>query len=93
MRNITKGAKVRRSGESVSTWNDETDKVSVGKLGSTDCLGFQFKIASKGGGVTDVQLVLSSFTFDTLLNEMYKIAPEKVAALMARQMNGHFWPD
>ena len=91
MRNL-QGAKVRRSGETVSTWNHETNSVQIGKFGNEDTLAFRFKLASKGGGVTDVQLELSPGTFDTLLNEMYKIAPDKVAALMARQMNGHFWP-
>jgi len=87
------GVAVYRSGESASKWNHETDNVAVGKLGNRDSLAFQFKVASAGGGVTDVQLELSPFAFDRLLNEMYKIAPEKVAALMARQMNQHFWPD
>jgi hypothetical protein len=51
----------------------------------------RFKLASKGGGVTDVSVRIGEIGFDTLLNEMWKVAPEKVVKLMVRQMHGHFW--
>lgn len=87
-------AKVYRSGETVPKWNYETESVSIDRYGKeTSEVDIRFKLASKGGGVTDVSLRIGYIGFDTLLNEMWKAAPDRVAALMARQMNGHFWPD
>jgi hypothetical protein len=85
-------AEIYRSGETVSKWNHETDDVQVNKLISEPSkLELRFKLASKGGGVTDVSVRIGTIGFDTLLNEMWKVAPEKVVKLMVRQMHGHFW--
>lgn len=85
-------AKVYRSGETVRKWNFETTDVTIDKFRSGPHLEIRFKLASKGGGVTDVSLRVDPIGFDTLLNEMWKISPEHIAKLMARQMNAHFWP-
>ncbi|WP_194455332.1 hypothetical protein [Bradyrhizobium sp. CCBAU 53421] len=87
-------AKVYRSGETVSQWHHETDSVSIHQYRSEKNIQISFKLASKGGGVTDVAVRIESGAgFDTLLNEMWKADPDRVVALMARQLNGHFWPD
>jgi hypothetical protein len=76
-------AEIYRSGETVSTWNHETDSVSIDQSGKGKPeVDIRFKLASKGGGVTDVSLRIEQIGFDTLLNEMWK---------MARQMKEHFW--
>jgi hypothetical protein len=86
-------AKIFRSGETVATWNYETEDVNVGEIRPKQPgIGITFKLASKGGGVTDVAVRIDPAGFDALLNEMWKAAPDDVARLMARQMNGHFWP-
>jgi hypothetical protein len=87
-------AEVYRSGETVSQWHHETDDVTIGRYGDGKSeVDIRFKLASKGGGITDVSLRIGQIGFDNLLNEMWKAAPERVVALMARQMNGHFWPE
>lgn len=83
-------AKVFRSGETVSKWNFETEEVSITKTPENE-IQMTFKIASKGGGVTDVALRVSQLGFDALLNEMWKAAPDHVTKLMVRQMHNHFW--
>jgi len=86
-------AKIYRSGETVPKWHHETDEVSIDKTRGEEQLEITFKLASKGGGVTDVAVRIDPHVgFDTLLNEMWKVDPERVVALMARQLNGHFWP-
>ena len=89
-----RGSKVFRSGITAPKWNFETESVTINNSNETNpSLNFKFELASKGGGTTEVSLQIGSLGFDAVLNEMYKAAPERVAKLMARQMNGHFWPD
>jgi len=89
-----RGAKVYRSGVTASRWNFENESVIVNNFSDREpSLHFKFELASKGGGTTEVSLRISPSSFDTILNQMYKVAPEKTAALMARQMKEHFWPD
>jgi hypothetical protein len=85
----TKGD-VYRSGVTASKWNYETSQISVGAFGSEKKqLHFRFELASKGGGTTDVSLRLEPISFDAILNEMWKIAPKRVARIMARQLHDH----
>jgi hypothetical protein len=87
-------SEVFRSGETVSYWNHETNDVEIDNFrGDPSKLEIRFKLASKGGGVTDVSLRIEKLGFDAVLNEMWKIDPEWVVKLMARQLNGHFWPE
>ncbi|UWU68324.1 hypothetical protein [Bradyrhizobium sp. NC92] len=89
-----RGAKVYRSGVTAPKWNFETDRVVVNNFSEKDpSLHFKFEIASKGGGTTEVSLRVGSSSFDAILHQMYSVAPEQVVALMARQMNEHFWPN
>jgi hypothetical protein len=89
-----RGAKVFRSGVTASRWNFENDSVTVNHFNDKDpSLHFKFELASKGGGTTEVSLRIGPSCFDTVLHQMYKIAPEKMAALMSRQINDYFWPN
>ena len=85
-------AQVYRSGETVSHWNHETDDVQViPKSGHPGSSGVQvrFKLASKGGGVTDVAVIVNEPAFDYFLEAMWETAPEMMAKLMARQLDKH----
>ena len=86
-------AQIFRSGETVSYWNHETDDVTVTpKSAHPGNTGVQvrFKLASKGGGVTDVALIVTEEAFDYFLQAMWETSPEMMAKLMARQLNKHF---
>jgi hypothetical protein len=86
-------AQIFRSGETVSHWNHETDDVTVSpksEYPGNSGVQLRFKIASKGGGVTDVALIVNEEAFDYFLQAMWETSPDMMAKLMARQLNKHF---
>jgi hypothetical protein len=87
----THGAKVYRSGESVRKYNYENNDVDIDSAAGK--LRIRFKLASKGGGVTDVKVELTSVSFDRICAEMRKLAPDHAARVMARHLHDHLSPE
>jgi hypothetical protein len=88
-----RGAKIFRSGVTAPKWNFESETATIDSSTDSPSINFKFELASKGGGTTEVSFQIAPIGFDAVLNQMYKAAPDRVAKLMARQMNGHFWPE
>ena len=83
---LPRGIKVFRSGETVRHYNVEETQVHID---STDKkVHIRFKLASKGGGVTDVKLDIEPIVFDRICLEMRKIAPDYAVQTMIRHLLG-----
>jgi hypothetical protein len=61
-------AKVSRAGRTARTWNHETNEVKLD--GEKEALRLIFSLSSKGGGITDVQIVINPDDFGALVAAM-----------------------
>jgi hypothetical protein len=71
--------KAFRSGETARHWSD--DPFNEELIPEIDGISFRFKMPSKGGGVTDVKLSVTSENFDATAKAM--IAGSRDAAIRA----------
>jgi hypothetical protein len=73
---------VYRAGQTARSLNQESTDVLFSAKGNE--IRFDFKLRSKGGGISDVQMTVGSWNFPTLLSSMLAIDRELVMCEMAK---------
>lgn len=81
------GSKVRRSGATSRHWDNATHEVRV--YSEDNALVVRFDIASKGGGTTELEVMIYPCDFDKLLEGMMRASPQSAAKLMAAELARH----
>ncbi len=76
-----KHTKIYRGGATASSLTFESDQCSAEVDEEVDTLNIKFSIASKGGGTTDILLVIGEGDFQTILQEIASKIPQSVGVL------------
>ena len=80
MKRLTAAA-VSRRGQTARTWNSGTNNVQLGADKTN--LSLKFSLNSKGGGVTDINLVIGAADFDAIVKNMVSADRENAMRTMA----------
>lgn len=77
---------VRRAGVTAPYWNHGTSNISAK---GNNKLEFDFKLASKGGGTTMVQVQIAPDDFEAVIEEMMKCDQARALKVMSEAIAVH----
>src|SRR5690349_20050399 len=83
-------AQVFRSGRTARTWNDETERVDLDKEKDESAICLTFSLSSKGGGITEVKVVIGADDFAAVVSAMTSAdrgrAMREMASMLATEI-------